>query len=65
MSNPDFQYIDKDLLSKIPWDSYVFTSNTTSDVWQYYIAGALYMTITVNYSDATKTLETGGSKVFA
>ena len=66
MPSPDRSYLAiGDVLQGVHWDSYTFTSNATSDVWQFYIGGQLHVTITINYSDGTKTLETGGTKVFA
>ncbi len=49
--------------SFINWDTITPTFNATSDVYQFYLNLVLVKTITVNYTDATKTVMSGVTKV--
>lgn len=56
-----YPYTDSD--AGINWDSITPTFNSTSDVYQYYLAGVLVKTITINYTDSTKEVMSGITKV--
>ena len=66
MSNPGLQFVDqKRIFSAIDWESYTYTSGATTDTYQFFLAGQLYLTVTITYTDGTKTTEVGATKVFA
>jgi hypothetical protein len=61
IGNQKYPYIDSD--GGINWDSITPTFNTTSDVYQFYLDGVLVKTITINYTDSTKEVMSGVTKV--
>lgn len=51
------------VVGDIVWDAITPTFNATSDVYQFYLNSVLQKTITINYTDATKEVMSGITKV--
>lgn len=47
----------------IVWDTITPTFNSTSDVYEFYLDSVLVKTITISYTDATKEVMSGVTKV--
>ncbi len=61
IGNQKYPYIDSD--GGVKWDSITPTFNSTSDVYQFYLDSVLVKTITINYTDSTKEVMSGVTKV--
>jgi hypothetical protein len=55
----------RNLTADIKWDAIVPTFNTTNDVYVFSFDGSTTATITVSYTDATKEVLSGVTKVMA
>lgn len=55
----------RNLTADIKWDAIVPTFNATSDVYVFSFDGSTTATITVSYTDATKAVLSGVTKVLA
>lgn len=63
--NPATKEKQDELISAIgiAWDAIVPTFNATSDVYEFYFNSSLIQTITINYTDSTKEVMSGVTKV--
>lgn len=59
--NQPFPFFDAD--GGIAWDAITPTFNATSDVYVFALNGVTVKTITINYTDATKEVMSGITKV--
>jgi len=55
----------RNVVGDIKWDSIVPTFNATSDVYVFSYGGSTTATITVSYTDSTKAILSGVTKVLA
>jgi hypothetical protein len=61
----DGTQVVRDVAGGIVWDAITPTYNATSDVYVFSLNAATTGTITVNYTDATKSVLSGVTKVLA
>jgi hypothetical protein len=64
-TNADGEVVVRNLTADIKWDTIVPTFNATSDVYVFSYGGSTTATITVSYTDATKSVLSGVTKVLA
>ena len=61
----DGAVVVRNVVGDIKWDSIAPTFNATSDVYVFSFSGSTTATITVSYTDATKAVLSGVTKVLS